>query len=99
MSREKNNIGKGVWLASFSLTVLFFLLLVSQAVRSTQYLYKIQALEETIKKREEELRVLEFERDRILSLESIENTARKYFELQAPLEENIIVLPVSDSRS
>lgn len=85
---------KRFWLGFIALTVML-LLWVSQTVRSTQLSYQIQSVEQEFKKEQRKRVELELQRDRVLSLESIETIARKKYGLVNPEKENVILLALA----
>lgn len=89
-SREKI---KKIWVGFFFL-VFFLILWVNQTIRSTQTSYLIKKVEEEIKIEERKQEDLEMERNRILSLEAIENTAKEKLGMDHPKEKDIIIMPI-----
>jgi hypothetical protein len=82
---------KRLWLG-FLLLIPFLLLCVHQGVRSTQVSYQILKIEDEIKKERDRQIELEMVRDRLVSLEEIENVARIKLGLVAPRKENIVLI-------
>jgi hypothetical protein len=82
---------KRLWLG-FLLLVPFLLLWVHQSVRSTQVSYQILKIEEEIRAERNRQIELEIARDRIVSLEAIENAARTKLGLVVPRKENIVLI-------
>jgi len=68
---------------------------VNQTIRSTKLSYKIQKLEEDLKKEERKFTQLKMSRDQILSLESIEKKAKE-FGFEVSKGENITFITVKD---
>ncbi|OGR95277.1 MAG: hypothetical protein A2902_05955 [Elusimicrobia bacterium RIFCSPLOWO2_01_FULL_64_13] len=91
-SRETSRRFRGFWTGLFAM-VSCLLVLVSLTVRSTQISYRIDAVKEEIRK--EDLRNMELReaRDRMISLEAIERSARKSLGLIDPAKDNIVILP------
>ena len=82
---------KRLWLA-FGLLIPFLLMWVGQTVRSTQLSYQIQTLEDEFKKERARQIELQMLRDRLISLDSIEKTARNKLGLIVPSKENIVLV-------
>ena len=85
---------KRFWLG-FVILVPFLLLWVGQTVRSTQVSYQIQKLQDEIKKESHRQIELEMQRDQFVSLESIENAAKKKLGLIVPAKENIVLITLT----
>ena len=77
--------------------IVFLLLWVSQTIRSTQVSYQIKKIEEEIKAEERKQSELEIERNRALSLDSIESSARKDLGMENAQEKDIIFIPVKEN--
>lgn len=71
------------------------LLWVNQTVRSTQLSYRIQSLEDEIKKEDARRVHLKRQRDAQLSLENVEEVAKSKLGMAVPKDEDIIVIALS----
>ena len=83
------------------LAVPLVLFWVRQTVLSTQMLYEIQKIEQEIKKERNRRADLEMKKDRILSLEALEERAKMKLGLVVPGKENIVLMvlgPLSKSK-
>lgn len=83
------------WLGLALLTGML-LLWVSQTVRCTQLSYQIQSVEQEYKKEQRKRAELELQRDRCLSLETIETIARQRYGLVNPQKESVILLALAE---
>ena len=82
------------WLG-VALAVPLVLFWVRQTVRSTQMLYDIQKVEQEIKKEGNRRADLEMKKDRILSLEALEERAKMKLGLIVPGKENIVLMALT----
>lgn len=71
---------------------LILLIWVSQTVRSTQISYQIQKIEEEIGKEEAKKADLEARKNQYLTLNSVDEYARKKIGLISPQEKDIVVI-------
>ncbi len=82
---------KKLWLG-FLVLVFLLILWVNQTIRSTQTSYSIKKVEEEIKTEERRQSEIDIERNRFLSLDSIETEAKEKLGMDHPKEQDIILI-------
>lgn len=95
MSRTRREFPiRKVWLSAGGV-FLFLMVWVGQSVHSTKLSYQIQKVEEEIRKEQRTQTELELQRDRALSLESLEVAAQRKLGLVIPAEKNVVIVALA----